>query len=73
VRRLLQVGALAVLVALVGLFAWQLVEKRQGSDFAAAVDHGQAPLAPNFSLPRLGEPGTLRLASLRGRVVVVNF
>jgi cytochrome c biogenesis protein CcmG/thiol:disulfide interchange protein DsbE len=29
--------------------------------------------APEFSLPRLGDDGTVDLASLRGQVVVVNF
>ena len=32
----------------------------------------QAP-APNFTLTRIDEPGTLQLASLRGKVVVLNF
>ena len=30
-------------------------------------------MAPSLSLPRLDAPGTLSLASLRGKVVAVNF
>lgn len=35
------------------------------------VDRGSP--APPFELPRVGEPGALSLASLRGKVVLLNF
>ena len=39
------------------------------------VAHGSGKTAEpkNFTLPRLDQPGTLELASLRGKVVVLNF
>jgi cytochrome c biogenesis protein CcmG/thiol:disulfide interchange protein DsbE len=34
---------------------------------------GRTPPAPQFALARLDAPGKLKLASLRGKVVVLNF
>jgi cytochrome c biogenesis protein CcmG/thiol:disulfide interchange protein DsbE len=66
----LKLGAQALAVGLVALLlallVWKLVH---GSGKKAAV--GKA--APNFTLSRIDKSGTLQLASLRGKVVVLNF
>jgi cytochrome c biogenesis protein CcmG, thiol:disulfide interchange protein DsbE len=59
----LAVGLIALLLA---LLIWKVV---QGSGNEAKV----GKTAPNFSLRRIDKPGTLQLASLRGKVVVLNF
>jgi cytochrome c biogenesis protein CcmG/thiol:disulfide interchange protein DsbE len=57
-----QVLAVALVAALLALLIWK-------------VAHGSGKTAEpkNFTLPRLDKPGTLELASLRGKVVVLNF
>ena len=66
----LKLGAQALAVGLVALLlallVWKLV---QGSGKEAKLGKP----APNFTLNRVGAPGTLQLASLRGKVVVLNF
>jgi len=59
----LAVGLIALLLA---LLIWKVV---QGSGNEAKI----GKTAPNFSLRRIDKPGTLQLASLRGKVVVLNF
>ena len=49
-----------------------------GAAFALCAAPGEVPVdrgarAPDFTLPHLGSPDPLRFASLRGRVVLVNF
>jgi cytochrome c biogenesis protein CcmG, thiol:disulfide interchange protein DsbE len=70
-RRALQVAAILLLALLIGLFAKSLVDN--GTTVAAQVGDGKQPSAPNFKLPRLNGGGDLSLASLRGKVVVLNF
>ena len=66
----LKLGAQVLAVGLVGLLLALLVWKlAQGSGNEAKI--GKA--APNFSLNRIDAPGRLQLASLRGKVVVLNF
>lgn len=66
----LKLGAQVLAVGLVGLLLALLVWKlAQGSGNEAKI--GKA--APNFSLTRIDAPGRLQLASLRGKVVVLNF
>src|SRR5512133_4062720 len=66
----LKLGAQALAVGLVALLLALLIWKvAKGSGKEAAV--GKA--APNFTLERIDEPGTLQLASLRGKAVVLNF
>ena len=66
----LKLGAQALAVALVaGLLALLIWKVAQGSQNEAKL--GKA--APDFTLDRLDRPGALRLSSLRGQVVVVNF
>jgi cytochrome c biogenesis protein CcmG/thiol:disulfide interchange protein DsbE len=61
-----QALAVGLVVLLLALLVWKLAK---GNGKEAAI--GKA--APNFTLKRIDEPGTLQLASLRGKVVVLNF
>jgi cytochrome c biogenesis protein CcmG, thiol:disulfide interchange protein DsbE len=61
-----QVLAVGLVALLLALLVWKLA---QGSGKEAAV--GKA--APDFTLRRLDRSGHLQLASLRGKVVVLNF
>ena len=70
-RLTLQAGAVLLLVVMIGLFARSLVQDR--TTVYALVQDGQQPAAPNFTLPKLDGRGTASLASLRGRIVLVNF
>ena len=67
-----QVAAVAVVAALLALFVWKVVTEER-SDVAGKLARGESPTAPGFELPRLDRDGTLSLASLRGKAVVVNF
>ena len=62
---------MAVLVALVGIFAHGL--RSNSTTVAAELNDGKAPAAPGFSLPSLDGGGTVDLHSLLGDVVVLNF
>lgn len=64
--------ALLAVAALLALLVWRVVMDDR-SDVPGDVAAGKAPPAPGFALPRLDEDGTLSLASLRGKAVVVNF
>jgi cytochrome c biogenesis protein CcmG/thiol:disulfide interchange protein DsbE len=67
----LQAAAIALLVALVALFAQSVL---QGSaTVAAELGDGKRPQAPNFTLPRLSGGGDVSLQSFRGKVVLLNF
>lgn len=70
--RILRVLSAAGVVALLALLVWQ-VAHRHGPGVAQKVDAGKIVPAPKLDLPRLDAPGKLDLASLRGKVVVVNF
>ena len=69
--RALRVVAVAAVLALLGLLVWD-VAHQHGSQVARSVDKGHIVAAPAFSMSRLGG-GTVSLASLQGKVVVVNF
>jgi cytochrome c biogenesis protein CcmG/thiol:disulfide interchange protein DsbE len=71
VRLGLQAAAVALLVALIGLFARSVLEG--SATVAAELNDGQRPVAPNFSLPKLDGGGDVALRSLRGKVVLLNF
>jgi cytochrome c biogenesis protein CcmG/thiol:disulfide interchange protein DsbE len=64
----------AVVVALLALLAFGVSGQKTNSSIDAAVARGAFPAAPNASLalPNLGVPGSTSLASLRGKVVVLN-
>jgi cytochrome c biogenesis protein CcmG/thiol:disulfide interchange protein DsbE len=74
--RSLKLGAQALAVAAVaGLFAlliWRVVHQNRNT-VAVQVEHGKTGPAPAFDLPRLDGHGSISLASLRGKAVVVNF
>jgi cytochrome c biogenesis protein CcmG, thiol:disulfide interchange protein DsbE len=60
-----QVVALAAVGALLGLLVWKLTHQKHAPKVGA--------VAPAFSAKRLDGAGTLDLASLRGKPVVLNF
>jgi cytochrome c biogenesis protein CcmG, thiol:disulfide interchange protein DsbE len=70
--RALRAAAVAAVLALLGLLVWDLAHQN-GPGVAVKVDKGKAVVAPDLDLPRLDGNGKLSLASLRGKVVVVNF
>jgi cytochrome c biogenesis protein CcmG/thiol:disulfide interchange protein DsbE len=67
--RVLAAGAVAALLV---LLVWDVVHS-SGGKVAREVDKGQIVKAPVFALPRVKGQGKLSLASLRGKVVVLNF
>ena len=71
-RRAFSVAAIALLAALVGLFAWQLAH-RDDNAFRDALRAGDAPRAPAFDLPRLEGNGSISLRGLSGHPAVLNF
>jgi cytochrome c biogenesis protein CcmG, thiol:disulfide interchange protein DsbE len=60
-----QVIALAAVAGLLGLLVWRLTHQSHAPKIGGP--------APGFTLRRIGSPGKLDLASLRGRPVVLNF
>jgi cytochrome c biogenesis protein CcmG, thiol:disulfide interchange protein DsbE len=73
----LQLGLRALALSLVGLLlvllGVRVVASGDGRRLDEALAAGRAAAAPDFTLPRLDGTGSLRLASLRGKAVVVNF
>jgi len=67
-----QAIAVAAVVGLLALLVWK-VTHQPGSGVEKALSEGKQPRAPLFTLKRIGQPGDLALASLRGKAVVVNF
>ena len=72
-KTVLQAAAVLVVALLVALLTWQVVRTDQGRALGAKVNAGRRPLAPSFTLDRLDGKGTISLASLRGKAVVLNF
>ena len=70
--RFLRVLAAGVVAALLALLVWD-VAHHSGGKIASEVNKGQIVKAPAFALPRVKGQGKLSLASLRGKVVVLNF
>jgi cytochrome c biogenesis protein CcmG/thiol:disulfide interchange protein DsbE len=66
------VAAVVLVAGLFGLLARQVVASARGNGLSAALAAGEKPAAPAFELPAL-DGGTLALAELRGRPVVLNF
>ncbi len=63
---------MAVVVALLGLLTWKVV-KGDSNAVTGSLASGKSIVAPDFELPRLEGGGTLALASLKGKAVVLNF
>jgi cytochrome c biogenesis protein CcmG, thiol:disulfide interchange protein DsbE len=70
-KRGLQGLSVAVVAGLLGLLVWKVVHQDKG--VANELAKGRRPAAPHFDLSRLDGTGKLSLASLRGKVVVLNF
>lgn len=71
-RRVPQALAVAVVLGLLSLLSWDIAHS-SGGKVAREVDAGKTMVAPAFTRPRIDAAGTLSLASLRGKVVVMNF
>jgi cytochrome c biogenesis protein CcmG, thiol:disulfide interchange protein DsbE len=67
-----QVGAVGLVVALLVLLGWKVVNN-QKTNVAQSFTRGHRTMAEDFTLKRLNGAGSLRLSSLRGKVIVVNF
>ena len=70
-RRGAQIASVVVVFALLGLLVYKVVHNPKG--LAAKVDKQQIVAAYPFSRSRVGAAGKVSLASLRGKVVVLNF
>jgi cytochrome c biogenesis protein CcmG/thiol:disulfide interchange protein DsbE len=71
-RRAAQGVAVAVVLALLGVLVWDIAHQ-SGGKVAREVDKGEVVVAPPFTRSRVDTDGKLSLASLRGKVVVLNF
>ncbi len=72
-RRPLQLAALALIAFLLVLLGLRVVANDRASALASEIAAGKAPEAPLFTLRRLNGGGSLALAHLRGKVVLLNF
>ena len=70
--RALRAVAVVSVLALLGLLVWDLAHQN-GPGVAVKIDKGKIVPAPKLDLPLLSGSGRLTLASLRGKVVVINF
>jgi cytochrome c biogenesis protein CcmG/thiol:disulfide interchange protein DsbE len=72
-KRPLQAAAVALVVSLLALLAVRVLSGDRAAALAADVAAGKSPPAPTFTLHALNGRGNLRLAALRGKVVLLNF
>jgi cytochrome c biogenesis protein CcmG, thiol:disulfide interchange protein DsbE len=72
-KLLLQAASIGLVAVLLALFSWRLVGEDRAASLGNAVNDGERPSAPGFTLDRLDREGTISLASLRGKAVVLNF
>jgi cytochrome c biogenesis protein CcmG/thiol:disulfide interchange protein DsbE len=76
VARALKLSAQALSVVLVGgllaLLVWKIAHQNRHTA-ASEIRSGKTGPAPLFDFPRIDRGGKLSLASLRGKVVVLNF
>src|SRR5262245_1780318 len=71
-KRVGQVAAVGLVVALLGLLVWK-VAREDRSNVALEFESGKPTKPVDFHLQRLNGDGALKLSSLRGKVIVVNF
>jgi thiol-disulfide isomerase/thioredoxin len=71
-RRVLQIGAVALVAGLLGLLVWDMAHDSSG-DIAAKADDKKVVAAPDFTRPRVDTSGSLTLSQLKGKVKVINF
>jgi len=69
----LQAAAVLVVALLLALLGWQVFRTDKGRGLGGEVDKGARPPAPTFTLGRLDGKGSVSLASLRGKAVILNF
>ena len=67
-----QVAAVGLVAALLGLLVWKVVQNDR-TNVASSFTKGHTTKPVDFDIQKLGSPGKLKLSSLRGKVVVVNF
>ena len=67
-----QVASVGLVAALLGLLVWKVVQNDR-TNVASSFEKGHQTKPVDFDLKRLEAPGKLKLSSLRGKVVVVNF
>lgn len=73
VKRVAQGVALAAVAGLLALLLWDVVHKNDATGFVNQIKAGDRPVAPALALKPLGGGKPVSLASLRGKVVVLNF
>ena len=74
VKRPLPIAVVVAAVALLALLGYGVINKGQDTTLDSAVAKGERPVAPDRTLPLVGEGATSRsLASYRGKVVVLNI
>ncbi len=66
-----QALAVGLVVGLLALLVWRVTGSR--TDVASALARNQQPAAPSFELRRLDGKGSISLAALRGKPVVLDF
>ncbi|HET7044643.1 MAG TPA: TlpA disulfide reductase family protein [Gaiellaceae bacterium] len=73
-RRVGTVLALALVAGLLALLVYRLSTQESAKGFVNKIAAGDDPAAPGFSLkPLSGDGGPVKLASFRGKAVVVNW
>ncbi len=68
-----QAFALLLVAGLFALLGWKVTHQSGGGKLLSEAQKGAEPAAPGFRLARLNGDGHLELASLRNKVVLVNF
>jgi cytochrome c biogenesis protein CcmG, thiol:disulfide interchange protein DsbE len=67
-----QVASVGLVAALLALLVWKVVRDDR-TNVARSFTQGHRTMAEDFALRRLNGDGSLRLSSMRGKVIVVNF
>lgn len=73
IKRAAQGIALAAVAGLLALLIWDVAHKNQATGFVNEIKSGDRPAAPPLALRPLDGGAKVSLASLRGKVVVINF